>query len=45
MTRTRTRPPLARGLGQARAARDYVWDDVARAYEALCERVAKQGRW
>ena len=36
----------ARGAsGQARVARDYVWDDVARAYEALCERVAKQGRW
>ena len=35
----------ARGAtARERAARDYVWDDVARAYEALCERVAKQGR-
>jgi glycosyltransferase involved in cell wall biosynthesis len=35
----------ARGAsGRARVARDYVWDDVARAYEVLCERGAKQGR-
>jgi glycosyltransferase involved in cell wall biosynthesis len=35
----------ARGeLGRARAADHYVWDDVARGYEALCERLLKDGR-
>jgi len=35
----------ARGAsGRARVARDYDWDDVARTYEALCERGAKQER-
>jgi len=33
----------ARGeQGQRRAARGYVWDDVARRYEQLCERLIKR---
>jgi glycosyltransferase involved in cell wall biosynthesis len=31
-------------LGRDRAGDRYVWDDVARAYEALCERLARRGR-
>ncbi len=34
----------ARGeLGRGRASDRYVWEDVARAYETLCERLALQG--
>ena len=35
----------ARGeLGRARVSDRYVWDDVARAYEALCTRLVEQRR-